>query len=695
MKTFSPQEWEHVHSKDNEQKGEAKTVTSPVYNKGVADKVEFAEQVEYVIRQIEMKQTDIAPGYSDWVNVCFALCDAFGAAGEGYFLRLSNPHKGCKQSDAKKQYAKCMRAGGHGVSIGTFFHFAKKAGLDIVPPKKDSEQVKQKVDTPKVSSQDSTAVGALDEQIQTKMNGSLDFWISGSDKETADSVIDAEPKPVAATDASSEQPSEEIQKTKNPKVQSPVIGSKWILGEDELPHFPQFVYDSLPPFLREVISNSISDDDRDMLLLGSLTCLSATLHNVCGKYHRDYSYPMLYFFVMAEAGMGKGALTYCRQLVAPINKELRESSEQEIREYKEAKRMAKQDGSTFSGEEPKRRTLFIPTNSSASSFIEQLDNNDGIGLLFDTECDTLSSVLKSDYGDYSTYLRKGYHHEPIELSRRKDNEFRNIEKPMIAVCLSGTPEQLHTLTPDSENGLFSRILYYHVPFKVEFRDTLMEEDNCTSGISLRDRYYQLGIKYQRMRDAFLRGGEYHVVVPQHLCAEFNAHFRSLNQAAVDEVSNAMQGVTRRLAFAVFHIMMVLTAVRYMDEHHYNSNAVHSNIPVILTCSDDDFHIAMAIGDVLIYHAVYCYAHLPKTVSTIGVSGKVLTKSDKMNMLYEALPERFDKPEYVAKSKELGYPPSTTSKWINEYIVKGRLQRVGQNNYLKISAESSADTSTDA
>lgn len=688
MKTFSAQKYDHALSKDNVQQGEAKTVTSPIYNKGVADKVELAEQVEYVIKQIEMKQIDIAPDYKDWVSVGFALCDAFGYAGADYFVRLSNPHRGCKQSDARKQYDKCMKGGGNEISIGTFFHFAKNAGLEIVPPKKEVEQIKHKVETQKVASQDKASVHTANKENQSETNGSLDLWISGSDdktQQTAPSTNNEVPG-ISVPDSTSVKQTEapeEIQKSKNPEIQSPIVGSRWILDEDNLPRFPQSVYDSLPPFLREVVGDSDSDYERDMLLMGSLACLSATLHNVCGKYDKDYWHPMLYFFVMAEAGMGKGALTYCRQLVAPINKELRETSEQQIREHKEAKRMAKQDGNAEPGDEPKRRTLFIPTNSSASAFVEQLDNNDGIGLLFDTECDTLSSVLKSDFGDYSSYLRKGYHHEPIELSRRKDNEFRNIEKPMIAICLSGTPEQLHSLTPDTENGLFSRILYYHIPFKVEFHDTLVDDEGDTTDSSLRDKFYQLGEKYKRMREAFFRGGEYKVKVPQYLCYEFNAHYRILNQETVDEISHAMQGVTRRLAFAMFRVMMVLTAVRFMDEHPNASSFAHDGKPILLTCSDEDFHTAMAIGDTLIYHAAYCYAHLPKTMSSIGVGGKILSKADKMNLLYDALPESFDKPQYSESSKQLGYSPSTTSKWINDFITQGRIERCGQNDYRKI------------
>ena len=92
----------------------------------------------------------------------------------------------------------------------------------------------------------------------------------------------------------------------------------------------------LPPFLKEVLDNCISEDDRDMMLMGTLTCISATLHNVVGEYNHDDWHPMLYFFVMADAGMGKGSLKYCREIVAPIHYELREASELLMKEYKES-----------------------------------------------------------------------------------------------------------------------------------------------------------------------------------------------------------------------------------------------------------------------------------------------------------------------------------------------------------------------
>ena len=627
MKTFSPEEWENVPSKNNTENCNTSNVPSayPTSNENTRAKV------ERIVSLIEQKEIDITNGYDNWLKVGFALTSEFQEAGRGFFHRVSRQSTEYKASDTDKQYNKCLSAHGDGISIATFFQMAKDAGIDISNPK----------------------------EIQEPVVGTLDIWTSGSGNQIS----------------------------KKPNIQPVELDSKWILDEESLPHFPAFIYDMLPPFLKEVLGNCISEDDRDMMLMGTLTCISATLHNVVGEYNHDDWHPMLYFFVMADAGMGKGSLKYCREIVAPIHNELREASERLMKEYKESKSENKPGEKTASDadEAPHRRTLFIPTNSSAASVIQQLDNNDGIGLIFDTECDTLSAILKSEYGDYSTIIRKSYHHVPIDLSRRKDDEYRVIERPMLAICLSGTPGQLYTLTPQAEDGTFSRITCYHIPFKAEFRDVLVESANTNSdSYTLRDRFFQLGKLYKQRRESFFRGGKYRIVIPQEYCKEFNEHFRQMNQEVVDDISHDMQSVVRRLAFTVFRIMMVLTSIRFMDETT-NPSALtpKDGSRIVLRCSKDDFDIAMALGDVLIYHTVYCYAHLPQSKVTTNGQGEIATKKSKMEQLLAALPDTFDREIYRATSKKQGYPESTTAKWINDYIRQGRLEHVSQNSYRKL------------
>ena len=266
-------------------------------------------KVERVLSLIEQKGIDITNGYDNWLKVGFALTSEFQEAGRGIFHRVSRQNPEYKASDTDKQYNKCLSAHGDGISIATFFQMAKDAGIDISNPK----------------------------EIQKSSVGTLDIWTSGSDNQIS----------------------------KKPNIQPIEVDSKWILDEESLPHFPAFIYDMLPPFLKEVLGNCISEDDRDMMLMGTLTCISATLQNVVGEYNHDDWHPMLYFFVMADAGMGKGSLKYCREIVAPIHNELREASERLMKEYKESKSESKSGEKDTSNvnEAPHRR--FMPMTCSS------------------------------------------------------------------------------------------------------------------------------------------------------------------------------------------------------------------------------------------------------------------------------------------------------------------------------------------
>ena len=112
----------------------------------------------------------------------------------------------------------------------------------------------------------------------------------------------------------------------------------------------------------------------------------------------------------------------------PINNRLHEESRQLMVDYKakmaEYQQNKKKCPDLTAPEQPPQKILIIPANSSASSFVSLLSDNDGVGILFETEGDTLSQTLKSEHGKYSDILRKGFHHETISMSRRKDRFYR-------------------------------------------------------------------------------------------------------------------------------------------------------------------------------------------------------------------------------------------------------------------------------
>jgi hypothetical protein len=104
-----------------------------------------------------------------------------------------------------------------------------------------------------------------------------------------------------------------------------------------------------------------------------------------------------------------------------------------------------------------------------------LNDNKGIGLIFETEGDTLAQTFKSEHGNYSDGFRKAFHHEIISYNRRKDCEFVELETPRLSALLLGTPKQVSTLIPNAENGLFSRFIFYYMNILPVWKDVFVME----------------------------------------------------------------------------------------------------------------------------------------------------------------------------------------------------------------------------
>ena len=82
---------------------------------------------------------------------------------------------------------------------------------------------------------------------------------------------------------------------------------------------------------------------------------------------------------------------------------MRTQYEIEMREYNLNKM---KDFSLEKPQKPAERMLFIPANNSTTGVFQLLSDNEGKGLIFETEGDTLAQAFKSDYGNYSDGFRK-------------------------------------------------------------------------------------------------------------------------------------------------------------------------------------------------------------------------------------------------------------------------------------------------
>ena len=319
------------------------------------------------------------------------------------------------------------------------------------------------------------------------------------------------------------------------------------------------------------------------------------------------------------------------------------------------------------------RMFIIPANSSASSLLKILADNDGIGLLFETEGDTLSQTLKSDYGNYSDTLRKAYHHETISLSRRKDREYLEVKNPRLSVVLAGTPEQVRRLIPDTENGLMSRFIFNMLPYKRYIRNVFATDDISKSKNVI---FRNLGEELYHYQAEFIQSGNYSFSLPSHLQIDFVEHLIHINNKYCDEVDDRIQGVIRRMGLIAFRMMMLLTTLRRLN-HLPTIRAPDDTFPLV--CQEVDYRTVMTICDTIIEHSVYWYKKLTPCFG-VNRESESLKRSERF---FDLLPDTFSKNTFDSLVEQYNENPNTAIKWIDKYIKKGKLNRISQGHYEKI------------
>jgi hypothetical protein len=459
-----------------------------------------------------------------------------------------------------------------------------------------------------------------------------------------------------------------------------------------LPTLPENIFPLLPDFLKQIITHANSREEADLLLLGSIVVISACLSNVWGIYGGVTVFPNLFLFVSAQASAGKGRLSLCRRLVEPIHRQLRVKNKLEQEEYKRQQMeyaANKKNPDAEQPQEPPLRVLFIPANSSATAIFQILNDNAGVGIMFETEGDTLAQTFKSEHGNYSDGFRKAFHHEKISYLRRKDREYVTLEVPKLSALLSGTPRQVQSLIPDAENGLFSRFIFYCMNVHLQWIDVFAQNDE-----SLDIRFDRLGEQFFDFYQLFSQIENIRFSLSQQQQTTFNQYFEQAQQQYCELLGSDYIGTIRRLGLITFRIATVLTVLRTMETGHISTHEIHKshianptsqisylkshisnpNSQYALLCSDIDFQISMEILKVLVQHSAYVFRQLPVATHTKTVNPKFV--------LFQALPDQFDRAKYIEIATQLQIPESTAEKQITRYINAGLLIRQTHGNYKK-------------
>ncbi len=443
--------------------------------------------------------------------------------------------------------------------------------------------------------------------------------------------------------------------------------------------FSQTVGGQLPDILKRIVADAVSPVDADLLILGSLTVFSACLPNVYGVYDRREVFSNLFLYVTASASAGKGRLSLCRHLAAPLHRELREQYRKSMERYKQEQLqyvMNKKKGEASEPEEPPFLTLFIPANSTATVVYQTLSQNNGVGLLFETEGDTLANAFNSDLGNYSDGFRKAFHHETISYLRKKDREYVEITKPKFSAILSGTPEQVFNLIPSAENGLFSRFIFYVMPTEIVWHDMF----DASEGPTADELFKEIGRDFYQFHK-LLGAQPIRFTLQQEQQRRFNAFFSKTQADYAALFGNDIIASVRRLGLIFFRITMILTVLRQMDDGAFPL-ALDDGKEALLVCTDADFDTALAMVKVLLQHTVRVFQALPRRTERRFRQDRRQRTESYMQTFLAALPDAFSRSGYLQTAADMGINEKTAERYIAELCRSGMLEHPASGQYVK-------------
>jgi hypothetical protein len=449
-----------------------------------------------------------------------------------------------------------------------------------------------------------------------------------------------------------------------------------VIEEFTTPCFPEDVYKILPFFLKDSCKMFDNARERDVYLFAALGLLSNCFPLIQGSYDQHFIGMQLFNFIIAPASSGKGNMEWARRLGNGLDKFLKTKYKDELEQYEEELRQyeaAKGENKGPKPIKPLKQRFYIAANSSSSSMITSMHNNSFHGLMFETEADSLSNMLKNDWGNYSDILRKAFHHEPILQQRKTNDEDFEIEKSYLSMVLSGTPSQVHNLFTSVENGLFSRLLVYDFPQNRKIKNVFAKKDvplvNYFDGMSTLLFSYAKPF-FNKIED------DYSNQILFEFTPEQEERFTKWHEQKMiqlyDIYGDDIVPSVKRLGCCFFKISMILSTLRFVEN---KINEAYSEIGKQIICDDTDYENTETIINTLMYHTATIFRRVKRFKRN---KSSVLLK----DTYYNQLPPEFNRTIAMETAVLTGVNEKTAEKYLSEFIQNGKLIRHKHNHYVK-------------
>ena len=587
------------------------------------------ESLRRLTEAVETAGADIAPTYAEYVQLAFAIATDCGEAGRKFFHRLCRMSAKYQREHAERIFSNALTTRHGEVHLGTAFHLAEMANVKLC----NTEVMNNRRNTENTENTPSKAL---------------------THAHVYNKVENDEPDE-----------SEELLNGSDPN--------------QPLPTFPEADW---PKILLLIMSYATSPTQRDVMLIGALTAIGASMERyVRCPYAGKLQSPCLQSFIVAPSASGKGILSLIRLLVEPIHDEIRQQVATEVKAYKKEKAaydvMGKERSKVEAPQMPKNRMFLISGNNTGTGILQNIMDANGTGLICETEADTISAAIGSEYGHWSDTLRKAFDHDRLSYNRRTDQEYREVKKSYLSVLLSGTPAQVKPLIPSTENGLFSRQLFYYMHGIWAWINQFESGEADLEAI-----FTDIGLEWKKQLDLMKTHGVHTLRLTDEQKQEFNALFSDLFFRSGLANDNEMSSSIARLAVNTCRIMAEVAMIRALEcdqPYQFKNSSIHLLTPdkeiatdnikdgIItrwdVTITAEDFKAVLELVTPLYRHATHILSFLPST------EVKHRANADR-DALFEAMGNQFTRAQLSEQATIMKIKPNTAFGWLNRLIKKG-------------------------
>jgi len=415
-----------------------------------------------------------------------------------------------------------------------------------------------------------------------------------------------------------------------------------ISANDNYNFIPQSVFDNLPPLLKDACNLFKDKYEKDVFLHGALAVLGGSFHRLFAfdDVNKKKVAANLLSFIVAPPASGKGALNYSKRLMEEIK----------VSFTNQSKKLGVKTKSQ----------LPIPANNSSSGLIDMLNQNEGVGVMIESEIDTLVNATKQDWGNYSDVLRYAFENESCSLNRKGEKEPVEIKNIKLSVAMSGTPNQFKALMYSAENGLFSRGCYYvfrNDESKLNFLDRINSQIDIDEQFAIlakkANEFYELHLSQQSIKVIFSE--EQLTKIQDALNKEFSE---------IITTEDLRANVIRSYKI----VQKVAAILALIDE--CEKGILFDQIP----CSEKVLQTALEFTLTSLKHSYKAYELLNKKTS--------LHLPNSQQKLFDSLADEFTRSEAVGKGKSFGIAERTIDYCIKTYKKKGLIAETGHGKFKK-------------